>query len=578
MYVDIVPNRSSPPAVLLRESWREGSKIHKKTLANISHWPRFQVDSLRRVLKGEHLVPIDELFVVERSLPHGHVEAILGTMRKLGMERLLDSRQSRERTLVVAMIVEQVLHSCSKLAQTRLWETTSLGEELGVVGADENELYGALDWLLERQGRIEARLAKGHLQEGSFVFYDVTSSYYEGRTCPLARLGYGRDGKKGLPVIVYGTLADGEGRPVAVQVYPGDTGDPSTVVDQVAKLREGFGLQRVVLVGDRGMLTQTQVELLRQVPGLGWITALRAPAIRELLEKGTLQRSLFDVQNLAEIASPEFPGERLIACYNPILAEERRRKRKELLEATEAGLEKIQRQIGRRTKTPFSEGEIGLKVGRVLNAYKVGKHFQITLGPNSLTWSRRSEQILQEEQLDGIYVLRTGEPQESLAADEAVRQYKNLSKVERIYRTLKGMDIRVRPIRHRTEAHVRAHIFLCLLAYYVEWHIRQALKPILFHDEELEALARRRDPVAKAEVSESAQRKKRTLRTPDGLPVHSFDSLLEVLGTRARYRCRLRNGGPESTVVRYTEAEPLQRRAFELLGLPYPVSARQSSS
>ncbi|MBA7575188.1 IS1634 family transposase ISMasp1 [subsurface metagenome] len=367
MYVDIVPNRSSPPAILLRESWREGSKIRKKTIANISHWPRFQVEALRGVLKGEHLVPVDQLFLLEGSLPHGHVEAILGTLRKLGLERILGRRQCEERTLVVAMIVEQVLHSCSKLAQTRLWETTSLGEELGVLEADENDLYRALDWLLERQGKIEGRLAKRHLGEGAFVFYDVTSSYYEGRTCPLARLGYGRDGKKGLPVIVYGTLADGEGRPISVQVYPGNTADPLTVADQVRKLREDFGLKRVVLVGDRGMLTQTQIEVLRRYPGLGWITALRAPAIRELLAKGSLQRSLFDVQNLAEINSPDFPDERLIACYNPILAEERRRKRKELLEATEASLEKIQRQVERRTKTPLSEGEIGVKVGKVFS-------------------------------------------------------------------------------------------------------------------------------------------------------------------------------------------------------------------
>ena len=574
MYVDIVPNRSSPPAILLRESWREGSKIRKKTIANISHWPRFQVEALRGVLKGEHLVPVDQLFLLEGSLPHGHVEAILGTLRKLGLERILNRRRCEERTLVVAMIVEQVLHSCSKLAQTRLWETTSLGEELGVLEADENDLYRALDWLLERQGRIEARLAREHLDEGAFVFYDVTSSYYEGRTCPLARLGYGRDGKKGLPVIVYGTLADGEGRPISVQVYPGDTADPVTVPDQVQKLREHFGLKRVVLVGDRGMLTQTQIEVLRQYPGLGWITALRAPAIRQLLSKGFLQRSLFDVQNLAEISSPDFPDERLIACYNPILAEERRRKRNELLEATEAGLKKIQRQIERRTKTPFSEGEIGVKVGKVLNAYKVGKHFEITLATNTLSWTRRSEQILQEEQLDGIYVIRTAEPRATLAASQAVRQYKNLSKVERIYRTLKGMDIRVRPIRHRTEAHVRAHIFLCLLAYYVEWHMRQALSPILFHDEELEEMSLRRDPVAKAEVSESAKRKKRMLRTPDGLTVHSFETLLEALGTRARCLCRLREGGPDSTFIRITDPGPLHRRAFELLGLPYPVSAR----
>ncbi len=573
MYVDVVPNRSSPPAVLLRESWRQGSRIHKRTIANLSDWPAEQVDSLRRLLRGERMVSADKLFLIEQSLPHGHVAAVLATMRKLAIERLLDSRACRERDLVVAMISAQLLHHSSKLADTRLWHTTSLGQQLGVEDADDNELYQALDWLLKRKARIEARLAKRHLGEGSCVYYDVTSSSYHGRTCPLARLGYNRDGRKALASIVYGTLADAEGRPVGLEVYRGNTADPSTVADQVVKLRQRFRLERVVLVGDRGMITQAQIKVLGQYPGVGWITTMRSPQIRELLENGQLQPSLFDERNLAEIDSADYPGERLIACYNPLMAEERSRKRTELLQATEKRLAAINAEIGRRTKTPLTAVKIAVKVGKVLDSYKVGKHFDVTIEDNRLDWTRKLKEIELEGQLDGIYVVRTSEPQSSLPGREAVRQYRNLSRVERIYRTLKGVEILVRPIRHRTEDHVRAHLFLCMLAYYVEWHMRQALKPLLFDDEELETQRRTRDPVARAVSSDSVKQKKASLTTKDGFPVHSFSTLLQLLASCCQCRCRLRDGGPETSFLQVTELDPLQRRAFDLLGQAYPVGA-----
>ncbi len=571
MYVDVVPNRSSPPAVLLRESRREGNKIRKRTIANISHWPAHQVDSLRRLLKGERLVGLSEAFIIEQSLPHGHVAAVLGTIRSIGLEGMIGSRRCRERDLVVAMIVEQILHHGSKLADTRTWHATSLAEELEVGDADANELYAALDWLLARQPQIEKKLGARHLSEGSTVFYDVTSSYYEGRTCPLARWGHSRDRKQGLPIIVYGTLADSEGRPVSVDVYAGNTADCATVAEQVHRLTERFALSRVVLVGDRGMLTQTRIEDLKQHPGLGWISALRSGAIRALIEKGQLESSLFDTDNLAEITSADYPNERLIACFNPLLADERARNRRALLEMTEARLHKIKAEVERRTKSPLSKEQIGLKVGKVLNRFKMGKHFKLSIEEGSFSFTRREEQIKQEQQLDGIYIVRTNVDAEALGAGEAVRQYKSLSQVERIYRTVKGLDILIRPVRHRSEARVRAHIFLCMLAYYVQWHMRKRLAPVLFDDEQLDELRSQRHPVAKAEPSESAKRKKNTLVTEAGLPVHSFTTLLAALATLSRCRCRLASAGPETQFVQLAEGDALHRKVFELLEVPYPV-------
>lgn len=565
MYVESVPNRNSPPAILLREAWREDGKIRKRTLANLSQWPAERVETLRRLLRGDRLVSPQDAFTIASSRPHGHVEAILGTMRKLGIPALIASKPSRERDLVLAMVAERLIKACSKLATTRLWNTTTLAEELGVEDAPVDELYSALDWLLARQPRIEAKLAARHLKEGGHVLYDASTSYYEGKKCPLARFGHDRDGKN-LPVIHYGLLADEVGRPVAVEVYPGNTGDPKTVVDQVDKLRDRFGLAKVVLVGDRGMLTQPQIEKLRDCPGLGWISCLRSGTIRSLIDKGYLQRSLFDEKNLAEIQSPDFPGERLIACFNPLLADERARKRQELLQATEKHLERLTREVQRRTKKTLGKAEIGLKAGRILGRYKMGKHFLLTIEDGRFAWARREENIARECALDGIYIIRTSQSEAQISAADAVRRYKSLATVERAFRCLKGVDLLVRPIYHRTEEHVRAHIFLCMLAYYVEWHMRQALAPLLFHDEELDVDRGRRDPVAPAKSSESVRRKKDTRLTEDGLTLHSFQTLIAELGTRCRNVAQLKADGA-GTVLLHTELNPLQARAFQLLGL-----------
>jgi hypothetical protein len=567
MYIESIPNRNSPPAILLRETWREGRKIHKRTLANLSHWPPAKIETLRRLLKDEALVAAKDAFVIERSIPHGHVEAILGTIRKLGLDGLLSSTRCRERDLVVAMIAERLIHPCSKLATTRLWHTTTLAEELGVRDADEDDLYGALDWLLARQDRIERKLASRHLFAGSLVLYDVTSSYYEGRCCPLAQYGHDRDGKKGRPIIVYGLLTDGEGRPVAVEAYPGNTGDPSTVLGQAEKLRERFGLNRLVLVGDRGMLTETQIEKLRAYSGLGWISALRSCAIRDLVAEGSLQMSLFDQRDLAEIHSPEFPLERLVACYNPLLAEERRRKRRELIAATEKELAKIVREVGRRTRSPLGKEEIGKKVGKVIGRYKMGKHFILAIGEGAFSYKRNEVKISQEEALDGIYVVRTSEPADRICAEDTVRSYKGLMHVERAFRSLKGIDLLIRPIWHHTEDHVRAHIFLCMLAYYVEWHMRKALVPLLFGDEELDGNRKVRDPVKPAKPSLSAAKKKSRRLTAEGFVVQSFDTLLEELATRCRNRCRIQSDPQGPSFYQVTEMSPIQNRAFQLLGL-----------
>ena len=567
MYIANIPNRSSPPAYLLRESYRESGTVKNRTLANLSHLPITQINLLRRVLKGETLVSPEEAFAIQRSLPHGHVEAVLGAIRKLGLDYLIASKRCRRRDLVLAMIVQRIISPCSKLATTRDWCTTTLAEELGVEDADENELYTALDWLLSRQKGIEKKLAGRHLCEGALVLYDVSSSYYEGRTCTLAKHGHNRDRKKGRPIIVYGVLTDAEGRPVAVEVYPGNTGDPTTVPDQVQKLCKRFGLSDVVLAGDRGMLTQTQIKHLKKYPGLGWISALRSRSIRQLIRDGYLQRSLFDEANLAEIRSPEFPGERLVACYNPLLADERGRRREELIVATEKELEKLARQVARRTKKTLSKTEIGLKVGRFINRFKMAKHFELVIGDGVFTYNRNEASIEQESQLDGIYVIRTSEPEEHLSAEDAVRNYKRLAEVEQTFRSLKSVDLRVRPIYHRVNDRVRAHIFVCLLAYYVQWHLKQAWAPLLFEDEELEASRMERDPVAPAKPSASVAQKKSTHQTSSGLTVHSFATLLKELGTRCRNTCNLAYDESESTFHQVTERTPLQAEAFKLLGL-----------
>ena len=576
MYIDVVPNRNSPPAVLLREARRDGKKTHKRTLANLSDWPAEKVESLRRVLRNERLVSPEDLFATQKTLPHGHVQAILEMIGRLELERLISAQRCRERDLVVALIVQRLIAPCSKLATTRQWHSTTLAEELGVGAATEDDLYEALDWLADRQERIEKKLAARHLREGGLVLYDVSSSFYEGRTCPLAQFGHDRDGKKGLPISVYGVMTDGEGCPVAVSVYAGNTGDPTTVADQIEKLREKFGLQRVVMVGDRGMLTQPQIDKLKQRPGLGWITALTSTAIRQLAEQGALQLSLLDQKNLAEISAPDYPGERLMVCHNPVLEEQRRRKRQALLEATEKSLEKISKEVARRKKKTFTAAEIGVKVGKVLGHYKMGKHFECKMGDGRFTWSRRAESIAQEEKLDGIYVLRTSESKEQLSAEDTVRSYKSLAEVERAFRCLKGIDLLVRPIRHRTEDRVPAHIFLCVLAYYVEWHLRRAWAPLLFEDEERWEDRKRRDPVLPAQPSASAQRKKRSHETADGLPVYTFEDLLKELASRSRVVYALQSDKPEerpkATFQQVPDPTPVQARAYELLRM-FPVTA-----
>jgi transposase len=567
MYISVVPNRNSPPAILLREGWREGNKTRQRTLANLSHWPKEKIETFRRLLRDETLVSPQDLLATQKTLPHGHVEAVLMAMRKLGLDSLIASQPCRERDLVLAMIGQRLLQPCSKLATTRQWHNTTLAEELSVSGASEDELYEAMDWLLERQGRIEKKLAARHLREGSLVLYDVSSSYYEGQHCPLAQYGHDRDGQKGLPIIVYGLVTDGEGRPLAVDVYAGNTGDPTPVVDQVNKLRERFGLSRVVLVGDRGMLTQPQIDKLKAHPQMGWITALTSVAIRGLLATGALQLSLLDEKNLVEIQSSSYPGERLMVCYNPLLAEERKRKREQLLAATEKALSRIGKQVQRRTQKPLTATEIALKVGKVLGHYKMGKHFQHQIEDGKLSWSRREESIAEEAKLDGIYVIRTSETAEQLSAADTVRGYKSLAQVERAFRSLKSLDLLIRPIHHRTEERVPAHIFLCLLAYYVEWHLRRVWAPLLFEDEELPQGRSHRDPVLPARSSDSTQAKKRTHQTADGLPVHSFSTLLADLATRARvtYSLKKDNSGP--TFQQVPPPTPLQAKAHELLNL-----------
>jgi transposase len=573
MHVDRIPNRTSPPAYLLRETYREGSKVRKRTLANITHWPPAKIEALRRLLRDE-LLGGDQAAGLSllRSLPHGHVAAALGMLRKVGLDRVLSQggrQPARAVALGIAMMVARIIDPVSKLATARVLDgataNCSLGAVLGLGAVDEQELYGALDWLLGQQERIEKALARRHLTNGTLVLYDVTSTYFEGRSCPLARFGHNRDGKSGKLQIVFGLLCTTEGCPVAVEVFEGNVGDPSTLASQIAKLKERFGLERVVLVGDRGMITQARLEKTLEPAGLDWITALRAPAIRSLVEAGALQLSLFDERDLAEITAPDYPGERLVACRNPMLADERARKRGELLDATEKKLTHIQTRV-RRAKRPLrGKDKIALAVGAVINRYKMAKHFAVTIADSDVTFERKTAQIAAEAALDGIYVLRTSLKPETLDAPSTVKTYKQLAQVERAFRSLKTVDIEVRPIHHRRPHRVRAHVFLCTLAYYLEWHMRQALKPILFDDHDKAAAeAARSSIVAKAKRSKAADRKALTKRTDDGLPVHSFRSLLGDLATVTQNTMAM-VGQPDATFVLYPQLTPVQARAFQLL-------------
>ena len=502
MYIESVPNRSSPPAILLRESFRDGPRVKKRTLANLSKLPTDAIDALRRILRGEQLVSPDDAFTCLRSLPHGHVAAVLATVRKLGLAALLARSPGRLRDLVIALLVARVIDAQSKLATARALtpETavSTLGEMLNLGTVDPKELYAAMDWLVERQAAIEQRLAKRHLQEHTVVLYDLTSSYVEGTHCELARRGHSRDGKKGTLQIVFGLLCTAAGCPVAVEVFEGSTSDPNTVAAQVHKIRTRFGLHRVVLVGDRGMLTAARIrEDLADVDGLRWITTLRAPTIRKLVAAGTVTPSLFDERDLAEVTSEEFPGERLIVCRNPLLAAERQRKRHELLAATEKELEPIVAATRRRNNPLRGAADIGLRVGKVINRYKVAKHFITTITDKSFTFRRDEDRIADEQQLDGLYIVRSNVEPEQFDAAQTVRAYKDLSKVERAFRSLKTVDLKVRPIHHRRADRVRAHVFVCMLAYYVEWHMRQALKPLLFDDHDPAAAERQRASVVR---------------------------------------------------------------------------------
>ena len=578
MYIETVPNRNSPPAILLREGWREGGKVRKRTLANLSKWPPTLVEGLRVLLKGGAAVSrLDDAFDIVRSQPHGHVAAVLGTLRDLRLDRMIAGTDSPERRRVLAMIVARILDPGSKLAAARglagATATDSLAETLELEDCGEDDLYAAMDWLLKRQDAIERRLARRHLEDGALVLYDLTSVYLEGRHCPLGRRGYSRDGKRGKLQIEFGLLCDAEGRPVAVEVevevevFDGNTADPATVGAQIDKLRRRFGFSRVVLVGDRGMLTEARIREDVRPAGLDWISALRGPAVRSLVESGAVQLSLFDETDLVEIRSDAYPGERLMVCRNPLLAEERARKREDLLRATEALLDPIVAATTREKRRLKGEDKIGVRVGKVVGKYKMAKHFELDIEEDAFGYRRKPESIAAEAALDGLYVVRTSLPAGELGAEGAVRAYKRLSAVERAFRSLKTVDLKVRPVFHRTADRVRSHVFLCMLAYYVEWHMRQRLKPLLFDDHDPAAAeAARTSIVAPAQVSEAAKAKARRKRTANGLPVHSFRTLLGDLATITRNRVVPQVPGAEPFEV-LTRPTALQREAFKLLGV-----------
>jgi len=572
MYIESVPNRNSPPAILLRESYREDGKVRKRTLCNLSDWPKAHIEGLRGVLKGGTVIATErEAFTITRSLPHGHVGAALGTAHRIGLDRILGPDGNRCRDLVLAMIVGRILDPASKLAAARALSpataTSSLGTVLGLGEVDEDELYTALDWLLERQPAIETTLARRHLKNGTLVLYDVSSSYMEGRCCPIAQRGYSRDGRRGTLQIVYGLLCAPDGCPVAIQVFEGNTGDPMTLAAQVEKLKQRFALDHVVLVGDRGMITQARLTEDIKAAGLDWITALRAPAIQELVKGGALQLSLFDQRDMAAITSPDFPDERLIVCRNPDLAAQRTRKRQELLAATERDLARIQAAVGRQRKPLRGAAQIALAVGAVIEQHKMRKHFELAITDHSFVFARKTAEIAAEAATDGIYIVRTGLSVDVLDDAATVRSYKSLSQVERAFRCIKTVDLHLRPIYHWLADRVRAHVFLCMLAYYLEWHMRQELAPMLFDDTDKEAAeATRPSVVAPAQRSEAAIRKQTTGVTPDGLPVHSFRTLLADLATLTRNTI-VTAIAPALPLIVLARPTPVQRRAYELLQL-----------
>ena len=563
MHVHIVPNRGSPPTVLLRESYREGSKVRKRTLANLSSLSAAQIESIRATLRGEFLQPVAQSFEVIASPSHGHVQAVALAMQRVGFASLVASKPCRERDLVLAMVGARILAPHTKLATTRWWHTTTLPEEFDVVDADEDDLYAAMDWLRAHQNTIQKKLAARHLSEGGLVLYDLSSSYFEGTCCPLAKMGYNRDGKTGLLQVNYGLLTDARGCPVAVSVYEGNVTDSKTLMPKVKRLREDFGIERFVLVGDRGMISSKAIAELRETDGVGWITALKSVSIRALVEQGHLQLGLFDEVNLVELSSPEYPGERLVACRNPELARLRAHKREELLAATARNLDKIKLSVD--AGRLLGSDKIGVRAGKVVNQYKVAKHFELTIEDNTFTFARKRDAILAEAALDGIYIIRTSVSAVQMDAPSCVRNYKSLAQVERAFRSLKTVDLKVRPIHHRKADRVRAHIFLCMLAYYVEWHMREAWRELMFADADQAAKATR-DPVAPAKRSKAAQAKAASHTLDDGTPAHCFSTLLADLAGIVRNTCRTPQSGPDAPTFQIvTTPTAKQHQALELL-------------
>jgi len=548
---------------LLRRSYREDGTVKNETLGNLSHLPEPLIEIIRRSLQGETFVALGEAFEVTASRAHGHVHAVALAMQRLGFASLLASKPSRERELVLAMVAARIVAPSPKLATTRWWHTTTLASDFGVANANEDDLYAAMDWLRERQDAIQKKLAARHLSAGALVLYDLSSSYFEGSCCPLARLGYSRDGRKGTLQVNYGLLTDARGCPLAVSVHEGNVTDSKTLLPELKRLREDFGIEQLVMVGDRGMISSKAIEEMRETEGVGWISALKSASIRALVEQGQLQLGLFDERNLLELSSPDFPGERLVACRNPELAKLRTHKREALLAATEASLAKIQARV--EAGKLAGRDKIGLRVGKLVNQYKVAKHFELVIGDNAFTFARKTDAIAAEAALDGLYIIRTSVPSTQMDSAECVRNYKALANVERAFRSLKTIDLKVRPIHHRTADRVRAHIFLCMLAYYVEWHMREAWRELMFADTEQQAKATR-DPVAPAERSRAAMLKVARHTLDDGTPAQSFSTLMAELATIVRNTCRTPSAAPEApTFDIVTTPSATQRRALDLI-------------
>ena len=565
MYIDIVPNRRSPPAILLRESVRDGTRVVKRTVANLSGLTIEQAEAMRHVLKNKRLAPIDEAFEVMRSQAHGHVDAVRSAMKRLGFAALIDAKASRQRDLVVAMVAGRIIApEASKLGMPQAWADTTLGDDLGVADAGEDELYAAMDWLIERQGSIEKRLANRHLKAGGLVLFDLTSSWFEGTKCPLAKLGYSRDGRPGTLQVNYGLLADDRGCPISVSVFDGSTGDPKTLLPQVEKMRTAFGIDEIVMVGDRGMISNVQIDALRTLAGVDWITALKSGAIAKLVNDKTLQPDLFDERNLISLTHEDYPGERLVACRNPSLATLRAEKRKDLLAATTLELDKVKAMVmsGRLA----GAANIGVRVGKVIGKFKVGKHFDLDIKDGAFAFSVNAGRVAAEAALDGLYVIRTSVDKTAMSSEQAVLNYKRLAEVERAFRSLKGVDLHVRPIRHRLESRVKAHIFLSMLAYYVQWHMRQALKPLLFADEATAAQKADRDPVAPAKRSKAALDKVHSRQLADGTTAMSFTRLLAHMAAIVRNTVRPVATKPgAATFMLTTRPNAKQQQAFDLI-------------